>query len=145
MNRNQAFRIIGEYFESWIKKDTEIFNKVIHDAAIIRECTGAVMEGKNELVNWFTQWNNSDNKVDCWEIKEIGFDEASEAAFVEWRFKCLYDAQEYEWDGASIVYFKDSLIIELNEYKMKQNKFFPYRSVKNKESAREYKDGLDGR
>lgn len=88
-----------------------MFSKVVHNAAIIRECTGAVMEGKNELVNWFTQWNNSDNKVDYWEIKEIGFDEASKAAFVEWRFKCLYDAQEYEWDGASI--------------KMKQNKVCP--------------------
>lgn len=129
MNRNQASIIISEYFESWIKKDIEMFSRVVHDAAIIRECTGAVMEGKNELLIWFAQWNDSDNKVDYWEIKEIGFDEVRNVAFVEWRFKCLYDGKEYEWDGSSIVYFKESLIIELNEYEMKQDKFFPYRSV----------------
>ncbi|GGH27434.1 nuclear transport factor 2 family protein [Paenibacillus segetis] len=127
MNRNQTSIIINEYFESWIKKDMEMFTKVVHDEAIIRECTGAVMEGKNELENWFTQWNNSDNKVDYWTIKEIGYDEVRNVAFVEWRFKCLFDAKEYEWEGSSIVYFKDSLIIELNEYEMKQDKFFPYR------------------
>lgn len=126
MKRDQAFEIINEYFESWIKKDIKMFSKVLHEAAIVRECTGAVMEGKSELVSWFTHWNNSENKVEYWQIKKLGFDEENQTAFVEWRFKCLYDAKQYEWDGASLVYFKDSQIFELNEYEMKQMKFFPY-------------------
>lgn len=32
--------------EAWIKKDIKMFSKVVHEAAIVRECTGAVMEGK---------------------------------------------------------------------------------------------------
>lgn len=145
MNRNQVTKTVSDYFESWIKKDIGMFSNVIHDAAIITECTGAVMEGKDELVSWFTQWNNSDNKVEYWTIKEIGFDETRNVAFVEWRFKCIYDTKEYEWDGSSIVYFKESLIIELNEYEMKQMKFYPYRSIGTKEITREFKDGLDSR
>lgn len=129
MNRNEASQIIREYFESWIKKDIAMFGKVVHEEAIVRECTGAVMQGKDELKNWFHQWNESDNKVDYWAIQEIGNDEARNAAFVEWKFKCFYEAKEYEWDGASIVYFKESLIIELNEYEMKQDKFHPYRGI----------------
>lgn len=127
MNRNQVTSIVNDYFESWVKKDIGMFSNVIHDAVIVRECTGAVMEGKEELVKWFTHWNQSNNKVDYWTIKEIGFDERRNVAFVEWTFKCIYDATEYVWDGASIVYFKESLIIELNEYEMKIEKFYPYR------------------
>lgn len=53
--------------------------------------------------------------MEYWQIKKLGFDEENQTAFVEWRFKCVYGAKQYEWDGASIVYFKDSQIIELNE------------------------------
>jgi ketosteroid isomerase-like protein len=128
LNRNQVTKIINDYFESWVKKDLESFCNVIHDKVIVRECTGAVIEGKHEVINWFTQWNISDNKVDYWTIKELGLDETRDIAFVEWRFKCIFDAKMYEWDGSSIIYFKESLIIELNEYEMKQDKFYPYRS-----------------
>lgn len=48
MKRDQAFEIINEYFESWIKKDINMFSKVVHEAA----STGAVMEGRSELVSW---------------------------------------------------------------------------------------------
>lgn len=128
LDRNQASKLIDQYFESWIKQDLELFSKVVHEKAVIRECTGAVMEGKAELASWFTQWNNGDNRVDYWGIKEIEFDEVSQVAFVEWIFKCFYEAKDYEWDGVSVVRFKEALIIELNEYEMKRDKFFPYRS-----------------
>ncbi|CAH0121107.1 hypothetical protein PAE9249_03633 [Paenibacillus sp. CECT 9249] len=129
MNRDQATQIIRQYFESWVKKDMEMFRSVLHDKAIVRECNGTVIEGRDELTNWFTQWNGNDNKVEYWTIKSVGFDEIVNTAFVEWIFKCVYDAQEYEWEGSSIVYFRNSLLYELNEYEMKREKFYPYRKT----------------
>lgn len=115
------------YFESWVEEDFEKFASSLDDEAIVRECTGAIIEGRDELHRWFTEWNKSDNKVVYWNIKHIGFDKEKMSAFVEWKFKCIFEGKECEWDGSSIVYFKDSLIVELNEYEMKQEKFYPYR------------------
>lgn len=127
MHRNDAVDTITFYFESWVENDFSKFSRVIHDEAIVRECTGAIIEGKDELRKWFAQWNENGNRVVHWIIEYIGFDKESVSAFVEWKFKCIFEGKEYEWNGASIVYFRDSLIIELNEYEMKQEKFFPYR------------------
>lgn len=127
MNRDKAVETITLYFESWVRKDFEKFTRVMHDKAIVRECTGAIIEGKDELSRWFTQWNESGNKVISWIINDIGFDKERMSAFVEWKFQCIFEGKEYKWDGSSIVYFMDSLIVELNEYEMKQGKFSPYR------------------
>lgn len=127
MNRDKAIETITIYFESWLEKNSIKFTKVMHDEAIVRECTGAVIEGKDELKRWFTEWNESGNTVIQWEIHNFGFDKERMSAFVEWKFKCIFEGKEYEWDGSSIVYFRDSFIVELNEYEMKQEKFFPYR------------------
>lgn len=127
MNREIVVQRITMYFQSWVEKDFDKFISVIHDEAIVRECTGAVIEGKDELQRWFTEWNESGNKVVYWDINSIGFDSEKKAAFVEWKFKCVFEKKEYEWDGSSIVYIRDNLIIELNEYEMKQDKFFPYK------------------
>ncbi|WP_055108638.1 nuclear transport factor 2 family protein [Paenibacillus ihumii] len=127
MNRDKAIEIVTLYFESWMEKDFIKFTKVMHDEAIVRECTGAVIEGKDELTRWFTEWNEGENTVLKWISHNFGFDKERMSAFVEWKFKCIFEGKEYEWDGSSIVYFRDSFIVELNEYEMKQEKFFPYR------------------
>lgn len=127
MNRDQAIEIINLYFEAWVEKNFGKFAKVVHDNAIVRECTGAVIEGKDELYRWFREWNQGSNEVVHWKISYIGYDKEQMAAFVEWSFKCVYDGVEYEWDGSSTVKFKDALIVELNEYEMKLEKFHPYK------------------
>ncbi|WHX50923.1 hypothetical protein QNH46_09900 [Paenibacillus woosongensis] len=53
MNRDKAIEIINLYFESWMEKDFHKFIKVMHNEAIVRECTGAVIAGKDELRRWF--------------------------------------------------------------------------------------------
>lgn len=132
LSRNQAEDLIKTYFHSWIEKNFEQFTSVIHDEAIVRECTGAVIEGKAELHRWFKEWNDSGNQVVFWKIHTIGYDKERTSAFVEWTFKCIFEEQEYEWDGCSMVHFRDSLIVELNEYEMKREKFHPYRNKQQK-------------
>lgn len=55
MNREMVDQRITMYFESWVEKDFNKFISVIHDNAIVRECTGAVIEGKEALQRWFTE------------------------------------------------------------------------------------------
>ncbi|WP_338543359.1 nuclear transport factor 2 family protein [Paenibacillus tundrae] len=127
MERETAVEVINQYFRSWVEKDFNLFVGSIHEEAIVRECTGEVIQGRDELNRWFKQWNGSDNEVMYWDIHNIGFDYEQMTAFVEWKFKCKYKGTTYEWDGTSIVYFENSLIIELNEYEMKKDKSYPYK------------------
>lgn len=126
MNRDQATGLITSYFESWVEQNADQFRRTIHEDGVVRECTGAVIQGKHQLERWFTEWNESGNKVLYWNIHHIGYDPEKLSAFVEWSFKCCFEGIEYEWDGASVVYFRDALIVELNEYEMKREKFHPY-------------------
>lgn len=126
MNRDKIEEQIKRYFDAWVECDFEKFKSVVHEGAIVRECTGAVIEGKQQLHRWFTEWNEHGNKVESWDIHSIGIDSENDTAYVEWEFKCVFEGKEYEWDGASIVYFRDELIIELNEYEMNKEKHYPY-------------------
>ena len=103
-----------------------MFLSVLYDQVEVRENTGAIYQGKKTLEKWFTSWNRGANKVIYWEINSFGFDEKKSAAFVEWNFKCKYENKEHEFEGSSIVYFKDNLIFGINEYEMKLEKSYPY-------------------
>jgi len=127
LKRDLAKQLTRQYFESWVTADNERFIKTLHDKAVVRECNGTVIEGMEQLKAWFSEWNEHGNSVEYWDIKVFGWDEEADTAFVEWTFKCVYDNQEYEWDGSSIIYFRDSLIYEINEYEMKKEKFYPFR------------------
>ncbi|WP_018750865.1 nuclear transport factor 2 family protein [Paenibacillus sanguinis] len=129
MNRDEAVEKINLYFEAWVEKNFKKFEKLVHENAIVRECNGGVIEGRDELHRWFKEWNQGSNRVIYWKINFIGYDNELISAFVEWEFKCIYAGIEYEWCGSSIVNFKDSLIIEINEYEMKYEKFYPYRCM----------------
>lgn len=125
-NRKAAEALVNAYMASWLQQDTDLFASVLHEEAIVRECTGAVIAGKEELNRWFRQWHESGNRVTVWALRRIGFDETCGAAFAEWTFQCEYEGRTYTWDGSSIVRFRDGLIAEINEYEMKQEKFRPY-------------------
>ncbi|MFA5015586.1 MAG: nuclear transport factor 2 family protein [Actinomycetota bacterium] len=126
MKKEAAKELIEKYIEAWKEKDLKMFLDVLHDHAEVRECTGAEYLGKKTLEKWFTSWNQGTNRVIYWEIKSFGFDRKKSAAFVEWKFKCSYENKEYEFEGSSAVYFKDGLILKVNEYEMKLEKFYPY-------------------
>jgi hypothetical protein len=127
MNRDKVFEKINQYFTSWIEKDFNLFESVLHDESVIRECTGTVIQGRDQLNGWFLQWNGNGNEVVSWEIKNIGYDSESLNAFVEWNFICKFKSRKYEFEGSSIICFENSLIKEINEYEMKKKKSYPYK------------------
>lgn len=118
MDKAKARELITAYCNAWVQNDSHLFSSVLHNEAVVRECTGSVMEGKVVLQQWFSDWNSNRNKVDYWTIQTFGYDGGNLTAFVEWEFKCEYKSKEYEWNGCSIVYFKDHLISGINEYEM---------------------------
>lgn len=126
MEKEAAKKLIEKYIKAWKEKDFKMLLSVLHEQAEVRESTGAVYQGKETLEKWFISWNQGTNKVIYWEINSFGFDEKREVAFIEWKFKCSYENKEYEFEGSSIVYFKDNLIFGINEYEMKLEKFYPY-------------------
>ncbi|OUN00564.1 MAG: hypothetical protein BAA02_10100 [Paenibacillaceae bacterium ZCTH02-B3] len=74
---------------------------------VYKKCTGAVIEGREQLDRRFRSWNGDGNEVLHWNIHRIGYDSRQQSAFVEWTFKCRYEGKAYEWDGASIVVFRN--------------------------------------
>lgn len=126
MEKEAAKELIEKYIKAWKEKDLDLFLSVLHNLVEVRECTGAIYQDKETLEKWFIDWNQGTNKVIYWEIKSFGFDKKKSAAFVEWKFKCSYENKEYEFEGSSAVYFKDGLILKVNEYEMKLEKFYPY-------------------
>ena len=45
MIREQAARLIAEYFGSWINQDLELFLSTLSDDAVIVECDGTAYRG----------------------------------------------------------------------------------------------------
>ncbi len=119
MEEKIARELIEKYFKAWKEKDLKSFLSVLHNQAEVRESTGAIYQGKKTLEKWFTSWNRGTNRVIYWKINSFGFDEKKSTAFLEWKFKCSYESKEYEFEGSSIVYFKDKFILGINEYEMK--------------------------
>ena len=126
MDKKTAFTIINNYFNSWLQQDKELFLSQLHDEIIVRECTGDMYNNKVIASNWFAGWNIEGNKVLRWEICESHYDREKQVAVVEWVFECMYESNKYSFEGASIVEFKDGLIIKIGEYKMDINKKYPY-------------------
>jgi len=85
MNRDRAIDLISRYFKAWVDMDFDLFAGTVHDDATVRENTGAVMEGREQLHRWFAWWTRSNNEVDYWNIHRIFYDEEQQTAFVDGR------------------------------------------------------------
>lgn len=126
MEEETVKKLIEKYIKGWKDRDLEMLLSVLHAQIEVRECTGAVYQGKETLEKWFTDWNQGTNKILYWKINSLSFDENKSVAFFEWKFKCFFEDKEYEFEGLSIIYFKDKLIFRIKEYEMKLEKFYPY-------------------
>ncbi len=126
MKEETAKDLIEKYIRGWKDNDLEILLPVLHDEVELWECTGAVYQGKRTIERWFTDWYQGTNRILYWEIKSFGFDEKNSTAFIEWKFKCRHENKEHEFEGSSVIYFKDELIFKINEYETKLEKFYPY-------------------
>jgi hypothetical protein len=121
-----AKELVEKYARGWKDKNLEMLLEVIHKEVEVWECTGAVYKGKRTFKKWFTNWYKGANKIIYWDINSFGFDNEQSAAFIEWKFKCKYENKEYEFEGSSVIYFKDELIFRVNEYETKLEKSYPY-------------------
>jgi len=49
-----------------------------------------------------------------WEIRSL--EVLGEAGFFEWSFACTWQGERYEFEGASVVRFRDAKIASIREY-----------------------------
>ena len=126
MNKNLAYKIVDDYFKSWLKQDKEGFLSLLHEDVVVKECTGDVYKNKMIAEKWFEGWNVDGNKVFRWDISNRYYDNEKETAIIEWEFECLYEYNIYCFLGISTIRFKADLIYKLNEYQMDKEKKYPY-------------------
>lgn len=117
-------KIIKEYFNCWINKDTSILEKVFDQKIKYVECYGPAYEGLAQIKSWFNDWQEH-GKVLTWEIKE--FVHSKENSICNWYFKCEYDGKIDGFNGVSWIKFNnENKIVELREYQSKVPNYFPY-------------------
>lgn len=72
--KNQGFKIIQQYIESWLKQDIALFTSTLHHDSIIKECNGHLFKGRDAHTRWFKEWNTNSNRVTLWKILSFSFD-----------------------------------------------------------------------
>lgn len=128
MNKYLANRLIYKYFESWVDQDLAVFLSTLSTDVSIIECYGPMYLGIQEAREWFVDWHNRPEKgqVTRWEILNILYDDLLQLAAIEWEFECFYDGQPAGFPGVSLIYFDDTQIKRIQEYKMEPNHYRPY-------------------
>jgi hypothetical protein len=104
-------------------KDPSAIEEYFSDSIVYSECYGPEYRGKEQCLRWFKDWNNK-GSVLAWEIKNIT--SIKDTCFVEWHFGCDYENKIAEFDGVSIIKFKDGKIIQIKEFQSKSEHYFPY-------------------
>lgn len=123
MNNREV--IIKRYFESWIKGDISILDKIFDLNIVYSECYGPEYKGIESLKKWFEDWHNK-GRVLIWNIKQ--FIHKGNISVVEWYFKCNYDGDISEFDGVSLIEFdKKNCIVNLKEFQSKLPHYYPYK------------------
>ncbi len=126
LKKAYARELIEKYVKGWKDRNLDMLLEVVHEQVEVWECTGAIYQGKKTLEKWFTDWYQGTNRITHWDIDSFGFDNEESAAFIEWKFRCIHENKEYQFEGSSVIYFKDELIFRVNEYETKLEKSYPY-------------------
>lgn len=121
MEKAQARTLVKRYFDSWLFPNPTQFLSCLHPAGVVRECTGAQYSGREQHSKWFAAWNSGGNRVKSWDLRSFGYDGDSQSAFAEWYFQCTFEGVDYDWLGASVIRFREGMILELNEYERKKS------------------------
>lgn len=110
-------KIIKNYFQSWLNKNSQILRKTFDLNAVYSECYGPEYYGLEIIERWFNDWNKR-GTVLLWGIKQ--FIHQDNITVVEWYFKCEYDGDIGEFDGVSLIEFNnDNYIVNLKEFQSK--------------------------
>lgn len=115
--------VIKEYFKSWINKNPKIIEEKFNDNIIYTECYGPIYNGREQCLNWFSDWNKK-GSVLKWDIYNIFQDKG--IFIVEWFFECDYENNIDSFDGVSIIEFKDDKISSIKEFQSKRHHYYPY-------------------
>ncbi len=108
MSNHTLHKVIDEYFSSWIHQNRNQFLSLLDEDIVVKECTGDVYEGIEAAQTWFETWNGNGNKVLSWEISNRYFDVKNEVATVIWLFECLFEGENFIFEGASVVKFRNN-------------------------------------
>lgn len=121
---NEREEIIKNYFQSWISNNCKILRDIFDSKVIYSECYGPEYRGLDVIERWFKDWHKQ-GTVLAWDIKQ--FIHSANVTVVEWYFKCKYDGGISEFDGVSLIEFKDNnCIISIKEFQSKFTHYYPY-------------------
>lgn len=104
-----------------------VIKRLFSNSIIYSECYGPEYRGIEEVLKWFTDWNEK-GRVLIWNIKDMIIKDSM--ASVEWYFKCDYEGVVYEFDGVSLIEFDGSgLITSIKEFQSKLPHYYPYKDL----------------
>ena len=116
--------ILRQWFHAWLENDAGSIDHIFTDGIVYSECYGPEYHGIEQIKKWFAEWNKK-GKVLEWTIKQMIQQDSILVA--EWRFKCIYNDIEDEFDGVTIAEFdNDMRISKLREFQSKAEHYFPY-------------------
>ena len=120
MNREQAPRLVEEYFGSRINRDLERLLSTLSDDVVIVECDGTAYHGVDQARRWFAEWHAGpvSGRVTDWETLRILFGEANGVATVDWDFSCVCHGEVSSFLGASVVKLGETTAVRIHEYRM---------------------------
>ena len=114
MNVEIAERLIRRYVEGWRKGDAAMILGAVSEDCVVIEAHGPTYHGKDQIARWVDTWFDAGGEVLAWEIRSL--EVLGDSGFFEWSFACAWLGERYDFEGASIVRFKESLISYLREY-----------------------------
>ena len=114
MKREDAESLIQRYVEGWRKADRDKILDTLAPDCVIVESHGPTYRGRAAIGQWIDTWFEAGGTVDRWEITSLAI--AEDAAAFEWSFACTWLEKAYDFEGASIVRFKEGKIAGIREY-----------------------------
>jgi ketosteroid isomerase-like protein len=114
VNAEVAERLIRHYVDGWRTGDAAKILATVSEDCVITESHGPTYRGSNQISRWIDAWFGAGGEVLGWEIRLL--EAAGEVAFFEWSFACRWLGERYEFEGASVVRFRDEKIAFVREY-----------------------------
>ncbi|MGA9760883.1 MAG: nuclear transport factor 2 family protein [Gaiellaceae bacterium] len=114
MNAQVAERLVRQYVEGWRQGDAAMILAAVTENCVVTESHGPTYRGRDQIARWVDTWFGAGGEVLVWEIRSLEL--ADGAAFFEWSFACRWLGERYDFEGASVARFEESLISYIREY-----------------------------
>jgi ketosteroid isomerase-like protein len=114
MDTHKATNLIKQYVEGWKAAQIDDVLNTLAEDCVVTESYGPIYRGRDKVRVWIEKWLGEDNRVLQWDIHS--FVHGQDSAAFEWSFKCLWHGSEFNFEGASVVQFKNGKIWYMREY-----------------------------